>query len=440
MAKKVPAPKKKLLYWVVLGVIVVLGGITVYFLWGTSSVSTATVADKTASSELSTEDSEIAVAQEILTNVSFIAPKTTLYNELLMQEDAIVLGTTIPKTGELGLLGRALSDGVFLALNKINTLDGGIWQSCRVSLDQRDDNAKISHALPLVYDLLTKTRCFYSVAGDIVFEKAYVPLLAQATIAVLFPAVGMRAGITANMPVVWYRPPYSQEIAALLDYAVNTLKLTQIAVFYEESTWGIEAKNNTEYLLRKKYNLSLHGAASYQPGTVTIQNAVADIKKTGPQVIICLANGRPTYNFIREAINQQLHYPVFLGLSRVASIATQLKTSRGVELVTSSVVPNPHKSQLPIVQEYRSLMQRFLPNKGLSSDTLEGYIATTILGYFLKQLSKTSSIKELLDLIAQSDEILFKGILLKYKEKTLSWSVWLNKGIDVEWPEYRDES
>lgn len=438
--------KKVFLY----GVLVVLIGLVsgagwYFFIYKKSALKpvvksgTALSGDKSTETDMSAEDSEIAVAQEILTNVSFTMPTKKVYEEPLAHEGSLLFGTTIPKTGELGLLGRALSDGLFLYLNKTNTGDGGIWQNYRISLDQRDDNGKISHALPLVYDLLKKTPLFFSVAGEIVFEKVYVPLLAAAAIAVLFPAIGMRAGISASMPVVWYRPSYGQEIAALLDYAVNTLKLTQIAVFYEESAWGIEGKNTTDYLLRKKYNLSLFGTASYQPGTVTIQTAVSELKKIGPQIIICIANGRPTYNFIREAINQQLHYATFLGISRVSSIAAQLKASRGVELITSSVVPNPTKSQLPIVKEYRTFMQQYLPNKGLSVDTLEGYIATALLVYFLKQVPPTATVKDLLEYIATTQTLIFKGLTLTYKEKTLSWSVWINKGIDVEWDEYRNE-
>jgi len=445
VAKKAARHKNFVLYGFLLGVMVLIGGggcCWWYFNIAGAASSNNRIKQEQSNNDMAGEgeDSEITASQAILTDVACIPPDTTVYNQPLSHDNTILLSTTIPKTGELGLLGRALSDGVFLSLNKINTLEGGVWEKHRLSLDQRDDNGKISHALPLVYDLLKKSALFFSVAGEVVFEKVYLPLLSTGSLAALFPAVGMRAGITASMPVLWYRPPYSQEIAALLDYSIRQLKLNQIAVFYEESSWGIEAKNSTEYLLRTKYNLPLHAAASYQPGTVTIQAAVAELKKSGPQVILCLANGRPTYNFIREAINQQLHYAAFLGLSRVASIAPQLKTSRGIELITASVVPSPHKSQLAIVQEYRRFMQQYLPNKGLSSDTLEGYIAATLLAYFINQLPPTATVGDLLTAIAQTETIIFKGLTLTYKEKTLSWSVWLNKGIDVDWQEYREET
>ncbi|MDQ5890193.1 MAG: hypothetical protein QG604_67 [Candidatus Dependentiae bacterium] len=385
-----------------------------------------------STSAIIANDSEILVAQPLPTNVSMTLPKEAVQGRRIIHDGQVLLGTTIPKTGELGLLGRSLSDGLFLHLNKTKTM--------RFSLDQRDDSGQVYRAVPHIHDLLDKTPLFFASSGEIVFEKVYTPMLACNALALLFPVIGMRSHITEAMPIVWYRPPYTQEIAALLEYAIGTLKQNKIALFYEESTWGIEAKTAAEVMLQKKYNLAVCGASSYQPNTVTVQTAVADIKKSAPQIILCLSNGRPTYNFIREAINQQLHYASFLGLSRVANIAPQLQKSRGIALTTASVVPNPYNSQLLIVQEYRKSMQQYLPNKGLSGESLEGYIAASLLVYFLGQCPTTVTVGQLLTRICSPNELLFKGLRLQCKNKTLSRSVWINTGVDSVWHEYRGES
>jgi len=425
---------------VIIALFTVLVGTTLYY-WKRSIHHThKTIVDDSDNEATGTDDSEIVVAQPLPINVSMTLPKDPVQQKMLVTGDQISLGTSIQKTGELGLLGRTLSDGIFLCLNKVNTVDGGAWKTHRLSLDQRDDSGQVYRATPHIHDLLNKTPFFFSPSGEIVFEKVYIPLLARNALALFFPYVGMRSQVTKGMPVVWFRPPYRQEIRALLDYLISVLKQDKIALFYEESTWGIEAKRAAEDILLRRYSIKPCGSAPYQPNTVMVQQAVIDIKKSSPQAIICLANGRPTYNFIREAINQQLHYATFLGLSRTAHIAPQLQASRGIGLITSSVVPNPYNSQLPIVQEYRKYMQQYLPNKGLSSESLEGYIAASLFVYFLEQCPKTVTVAQLLDRIAQSGEMLFKGLHLKYKNKTLSWSVWINKGSDVAWDEYRDRS
>jgi len=216
-----------------------------------STFHTTTLSPVDASTT-NTEDSEMTSAEPLPTNVKFSLPLRTLSGLPIVSASSIDLGTTIAKTGEAGLCGRALSDGVFLYLTKANT-DGGVWKKIRISLDQRDDSGIIARATPHLYDLLSKTPFFFSVMGEVVFEKLYLPLLKKNAAALLFPAVGMREGVTPELPIVWYRPPYRLEVAALLHYAVNTRKQTKIALFYEESAWGIEAKNAAEELLRNKY-------------------------------------------------------------------------------------------------------------------------------------------------------------------------------------------
>ncbi|MEI7580459.1 MAG: ABC transporter substrate-binding protein [bacterium] len=387
------------------------------------------------SASTTAEDTEIAVADPLPTQVQFALPQSQ--RSVLVSGKQIVLGATIAKTGENGSAGQALGDGVFLALNGINTMCGGVWGNTRLSLDQRDDSGVIARAIPHIYDLLSKTPFFFAPTGEVVFEKVYLPLLRKNALSVFFPAVGMRAGVTSDLPVVWFRPPYTFEVEALLHYAVNTIKKTKISLFVEESSWGSETRSAVETVLKEKYGLTLCSVASYQPNTVLIQDAIAEFKKTRPQVILCVSSGRATYNFIREAINQELHAVDFLGLSSLAAIAPQLKKLRGVRLVTTSVVPNPHKSKLPIVEQYRNYMQQYLPNKGLSTSSLEGFIAGSLFAYFMGLQMQHATGGELFATIADVARcMVFKGLVLRYKDKTISWSVWLNTGIENIWNEY----
>jgi len=423
---------------VVISVVAVLIGTILYY-WKQSARHLKKTTTDISYNELSgTGDSELLAPQPLPSHVSMKLPVGAVQQKMLVSNSQVVLGSTIPKTGELGLPGGALSDGLFLVLNRTNTTNGGAWKKYHLALDQRDDSGRVIRATPHCYDLLAKTQIFLSPFGEMVFDKIYTPLLARNAIAAFFPCIGMRSHIAETMPVVWYRPPYRQEIRALLDYILNTLKQTKIALFYEESAWGIEARNAAIDILRNAANLKPCSAVSYQPNTVMVGPAVAAIKRSEPQVIVCLSNGRATYNFVREAINQQLHYVSFLGLSCCERVTRQLQASRGVTMVTSSVVPNPHSSQLPIAQEYRRYMQEYLPNKGLSAESFEGYIAASLFIYFLEQCPPSVTVGELLQHIAQTLAFNFKGLPLRYHHQTLSWSVWLNKGKNVPWDEYRE--
>lgn len=353
----------------------------------------------------------------------------------LIRDEQLSFATTLAKSGEASLIGKALGDGLFLYLNKINSQHGGLGGKYRLTLDQRDDGGQLLTAAHHVGELLEKTPVFFSPMGDIAFEKAYLPLLNAGKAAVFFPAVGMRPELQTQPPLMFFRPSYVQEVAGLVHYANEILKKTKIAVFYEESAWGKKGRDAVEHLLAAR-GLSLAGDASYQPGTVNVSTALAAMRTVEPHVVICVASGRPAYNFIREAVNQQLHYISFLGISRLDGIAHHLQASRGITLVTTSVVPNPHNSQLPIVQEYRKDMQQYLPNKGLATHSLEGYINSMLLVHYLQQLSTHATVHDLWQAMSGTSNLLFKGLSLSCVNNTLSQTIWINEGKKREWHEY----
>lgn len=380
------------------------------------------------------EEAESAADTSLAMLAQHSAPGNVLQAPLIAEE-SLSFATTLAKSGEASLIGKALGDGLFLYLNKVNSQYGGLGGQFRLRLDQRDDGGQLLTAAHHINDLLSKTPLFFSPMGDVAFEKAYLPLLRAGKAALFFPAVGMRPQLDAPAPLVFFRPSYVQEVAALVHYAISILKKNKIAVFYEESAWGKSGYHAVEKLLAEQ-GVSLAGAAAYQPGTVNISAALNEMRNVEPHVVICVASGRPAYNFIREAVNQQLHYMSFLGISRLDGIAQHLQDSRGITLVTTSVVPNPHNSQLPIVQEYRADMQQYLPNKGLATHSLEGYINSMLLVYYLQQLSSGALVQDVWQAMLQTQNVWFKGLALHCVDNTLSQTIWINEGADREWHEY----
>lgn len=352
--------------------------------------------------------------------------------EPLFNKGMVSLASTAAKTGEASLIGKALRDGLFLYLNRVNAEQSN---HARVSLDQRDDAGQVLQAVQHVGELLEDHHLFFSSMGDNTLEKVYIPLLSEGKVALIFPVAGMRPSYETNTPAIFFRPSYIQEVSALVYYALEILKKKKVGVFFEESEWGREAKEAVEHALAT-YGIPLAAAASYQPGTVNVQSALRQMQQAEPHVVICVSSARPAYNFIREAINHQLHYVSFLGISRLTNIAEHLRTSRGTTLVTSSVVPNPHNSQLPIVDLYRQDMQRYLPNKGLSTHSLEGYINSMLFTFYLEYMSPQATVGDLISVMKNTKNLLFKGLDLDCSNNTLSHTIWINEGSEQQWHEY----
>lgn len=396
--------------------------------------------DDSQTSELTaTADEQRATKEAADVSVSLMEPivlaQQVWERPLVDQDDKqITFATLGAKTGEGALIGNTLIDGLVLALNAVNSEKGGIFGNYRLALDQRDDAGVFARGVGHLREQVQTTPFFIGVMGEEVVEKAMLPLIQAGTLALLFPPIGGRP-VQQNGALLYFRPSYVDELYALIHYTVTTLKKTKIALFHEESGWGLQARKAAERLLAA-HNLTLAGAASYQPGTVNVSAAVKAMSDMAPEVIICAANGRPAYNFIREAVNQKLHYVTFLGTSRLAGIQEHLATARGIKLCTSAVVPNPRTSKLPIVEQYRAAMQKYLPNKGLSPFSLEGYIAMQLLVEFLSKLTPAAQLGHLVSSIQQAGSFDFHGLSLHGAGPSLSRTVWLNEGDGKDWYAY----
>ena len=134
----------------------------------------------------------------------------------------------------------------------------------------------------------------------------------------------------------------------------------------------------------KRFNLKPVVLAAYPDDSVNVADAVDRIAKKSPNVIFCIATSRPASTFVRLAINKGLYKSVFLGFSELVAVQKILSKLRGASIVTSSVVPDPLRSSLPLAQQFRTAMQMHLPNQAVGPFYFEGYINGLI---FLKVLN-----------------------------------------------------
>lgn len=363
------------------------------------------------------------------------------YSTSLVRDDTVSLGSLIAQSGDDALIGKSLHDGIFLYLNHYKARKKPLATSYTVSLDVRDYRDKIVEGMSEIEPLLSKTNTFFAPFSEHFLVHGFVPLMKKhSLVSLLFPVSGKRKleGIEINERVVWFRPSYAQELRALITHAVTVLQKKKIGVFYEESSWGREALASLEQFVKRFPHVSL-STSWYQSNTINISSAVKAFQKSQPDIIICISDPRPAYSLIKEAINNKLHYVTFMGISRLAGIQENVEKSRGIRLITSSVVPNPFTSQLPIVKAYRKDMAQFLSNKSLSVYSLEGYIVARLLIHYLDQIvAKQGSWNDLYTLIC-TQRLSFGGLSLEYYNHTLSHTVWINDGMkNSKWKQYKE--
>lgn len=349
----------------------------------------------------------------------------------------IIVGTTAPMTGAVSLIGRDISDGMNLIFNKLNP-QGGIGGKL-VKLKVLDSENDVVVGEQNVYDILQSTPFFLGLYGSKVFS-CILPKIANKEILVFFPVVGDKIFRKKEYGyIVHFRASIKQEIAALLDYAVNKLHRQKIGIFYEDSQWGQEGLVQAENVLLELGGLKAVAKASYPENTVEITTAIKTISDRNPEVVLCISHARPTYNFILQGLKKGLKTSKFMGLGEIVPIQEILQKSRGIELITSSVVPSPFKSDLPLVKQYRDDMAKFYANKSMSQFFLEGYIIASIFSECLKQVGSPFKIADVISKFESLKETDFGGIRINFDPDTrsLSSDVWINLGEKKQWPIYK---
>ncbi|MFC1854543.1 ABC transporter substrate-binding protein [Candidatus Dependentiae bacterium] len=350
-------------------------------------------------------------------------------------ENEIIFGSSMPLSGGVSMLGRDFTYGVNMVFNKLNR-SGGI-NGVLVKLASHNDWYDPAKTLQTINLLQAQTSVFLGILGA---ESllSLMPQIKSKQMALFFPAVGNQI-FRAEPPqyLVHYRASVRREIEVLTTFVVRAKRRRKIAVFYEANRWGEGAFKEVERAL-KKHNLFIHSSATYAANTVNILPAARAIAKTRPDAVICIAQARPAYNFIQQAINEGLSNSLFLGIGELAPIQGIIKKSRGVELVLSSVVPDPWRSNLPIAEQFRKDMKKYLPNRKISQFLFEGYMAGSVMVTILKRMKLPMTLGRLLEQFESLKRVNFGGVALDFNsaERSLCSDVWINTGSGKAWPRF----
>ena len=343
-----------------------------------------------------------------------------------------VVNASLPLTGSMSALGSQVQDGMSLFFTKIKSeFDKGMLYHLNV-LDDGFNTATVQENME---KLLPQSPIFLSLLGTRSVLASKKKTQAKGMLA-LFPMEGADSNRKPELRnIVYFRPSYEQEIEALVAYAVKKLHKKNIGIFYEDSDSGKSAYESTKKIL-KKYDLSLAADASYPAQSLNITRAVYEVIGKAPHVIICVAKERPTYYFVREIIRLGLHKVLIMGLSGLTVTQEKLKTSRGISIVTSSVVPNPITSELQIAKEYREANKKYTGNKQLTPYAFEGYINAALLHEILKIAPRPFTTNSIVQTIEGLKHVNFKGLVLKFDPatRTLYHDVFIDTGSPKKTP------
>ncbi len=305
----------------------------------------------------------------------------------------IRLGMSGPFSGSLHTIADELMLGIDAYFKHVNSQGGIYGRVFRVIT--RDDKYEPKITAENAEELINKQKVF-AFLGFIgtPTSKVALPIAMKYRI----PYIGAFTGAdflreTPRNPLVLNgRTSYKKEIESLIKYFVDEKENTDIAVFYQNDSYGRLGLIGVKEALRKR-NMNLVAEGSYKRNTLSVGNALYEISQNRPQVIIMVGATKPTAEFIRRARkDKNLKNVKFGAISFIGSRMLLNALNEKVEnIIFSQVVPSPWSALSQEVVLYRELMDKYNPNKEYSYVSLEGFFIAKMTTELFKRVGKDFS-------------------------------------------------
>ncbi len=310
----------------------------------------------------------LAAAAAALFTVGFAAAEQGI------TENSVDFAQVAALDGPAAALGSGMRAGIRAAFEEANRA-GGV-HGRQINLTSMDDGYEPDRSVSHVRDVIAGNN-HIGLIGSVgtPTSKAAQPLATQANLPFIAPFTGagfLRDPSLSN--VVNIRAGYDAETQAWIDYLVDDLGLSDIAILYQDDGFGRVGLAGVQKAMEAR-GMSLVAEGTYTRNTVAVKTALLTIRKAAPQAVVMVGAYKPLAEFIRLSGKMNMD-PVFVTISFVGSkaLAAELGAD-GEGVVISQVVPQPWDSALPIVAEYQAALLAIDPEAEPGFVTLEGYVA-----------------------------------------------------------------
>ncbi len=343
--------------------------------------------------------------------------------EVGVTTDTIRLGQVCALTGPAQGLGQELQAGARAYFAYINS-QGGI-HGRTIRLLTLDDRYEPEQTIAATKHLLDQEQVFMLFGYvDTPTATAAVPLTKPAQVPFFAPFTGaefLRTPVRANVYNV--RASYFQETEAQVHQLVDVLGKKNIAVFYQNDSYGRAGLGGVQKALRQR-GLDVAATGTYQRNTLEVHAALEAIQQVRPDAVIMIGAYKPCAAFIKAAKVAGMQ-ALLLNVSFVGSLplARELDGD-GDGVIVTQVVPLPWDTTTPLVAEYQQHLHQYVPGVEPGFGSLEGYLDAQIVVHAIRQAGPAltrAALTKALDGMTQVD---FGGV-------TVSFSPTDHQGLDT---------
>lgn len=337
----------------------------------------------------------------------------------------LVIGSTMDFTRGARDLSLAVQRGIELAFDteKIPGL--------HIRFIALDDAYMPSQAYENVRKLVEKHAVSFllSSVGSPTFA-AYVDLVRKGLVVAMFPIPGISYERTEENKMkycIHLRPSYADEAYVVMQYVMSTREMQKVAVFYQEDEFGLaclqgltEAAGKNDVKIIK---------LPYVRNDMNFDTQIKTIKDSNARFVALFATPLAARQFLEQMGDEAVRRFIFFGISDLGGLTfKRMVSTKGIQIITSHVVPDPETSTLPLVEEFRGKAKK--ADLALDSFALEGYMGAAIITDMLKKIDGEISKDSLIYEIEKLKNYDLKGFLLNFDGRTrqLSNKVWIEDG------------
>ena len=327
--------------------------------------------------------------------------------------DKIVFGQSAAFEGPASALGLGMRTGLMAAFQEAN--DAGGVKGRRLELVTYDDGYEPAKAINNTNKLINEDRVF-ALIGEVgtPTSKAVQPISTKAAVPFIGPFTG--AGFLRNAAhgnIVNVRATYDQETEAWIEYLTKDLKISRIAILYQDDSFGRVGLSGVKKAMKKR-GLELVAEGTYKRNTVAVKSALLTIRKAKPQAVVMVGAYKPCAAFIKLARKIKMNAR-FVNISFVGSKALAKELGKdGEGVIVSQVVPLPSDTSLPLVAAYHKALKAYNPKAEPGFVSLEGYMVGRLVVQALAKIDGEITRKALMDTIMKIGTFVLGGVTLTY--------------------------
>jgi branched-chain amino acid transport system substrate-binding protein len=327
--------------------------------------------------------------------------------------DTILFGQAAVLEGPASALGQGMRTGIQAAFDEINK-KGGI-HGRKLKLVSIDDGYEPDKSIAAVKKLIEDEKV-YALIGPVGTPTANAaqPLAQAAKVPYIGPFTGaMFLRDPKRDNVVNIRASYDAETEAWVKHLTEDLKITKIAIFYQDDAFGRAGLSGFKKAMDKR-GMAIAAEATFERNTVAVKSALLNLKRAEPEAVVMVGPYKPCAEFIKLARKTDFN-PAFVNISFVGAgaLAKELGPD-GKGVIVSQVVPFPWDASLKVVADYQAAIKAVDAKAEPEFVSLEGYLVGRLTVAALEKTGPNPTREGLLKTIKETGTFDIGGLMMTY--------------------------